>query len=149
MIDPQFKQNPFPYILQAILGGLLIAACIYFFDYLLSSFDNAPDNDKNEHIRTYIVGSIAASTFLVFGAPHLGSSKPKKIFWGHFISALIGIIVCFVLFQFKLPSNNSFGIYLGGFLSVGSGLPIIDISPNKMTISFVKNNVKSFIISIP
>ena len=118
MIDPQFKKHPFPYILQAVLGGLLIAACIYFLDFLLNTFNIPPDNSRNEYIRTYIVGSIAASTFLVFGAPHLDSSKPKKIFWGHFISALIGIIVCFSLFQLKLPSNDSFGIYLGGFLSV-------------------------------
>ena len=127
MIDPQFKKYPLSYILQAFLGGLLIAISIYLFDFLLNTFHVAPDSGSNEHIRTYIVGSIAASTFLVFGAPHLGSSKPKKIFLGHFISALTGIIICFILSKISLPSNDSAGMYLGGFVSIFSAVLLMTV----------------------
>ena len=112
MIDPKFKKYPIRFFAQAFLGGLLIAICISMFDSLFG------DQLKQHTIRTYIVGSIAASTFLVFGAPHLGSSKPGKIFFGHSISALIGVFFSFVIHQLISPTNTGFGIFLAALFSI-------------------------------
>jgi len=116
IFDPLLKDYYGSFILQSLAGGLLIAACIYGFDFALESFEIKLN--PNNHIRTFIVGSIAASTFLVFGAAHLGSSAPKKIFFGHFISALIGILILYVLHLFNIETNDSYGVDITSFLSV-------------------------------
>ncbi len=123
--DPLLRDYYWSFIIQAFAGGLLIATCIYGFNFSLDFYDIklAPNN----HIRTFIVGSIAASTFLVFGAAHLGSSTPKKIFFGHFISALVGLLVLYSLHLLKIETNDSYGVDITSFLSISLAIFLMTI----------------------
>ena len=60
-----------------------------------------------------LIGSFGATMVLIFGFPESPFSQPKNIFFGHFITSLVGIITYKYLFL---------SIYLVIAISVGLGI---------------------------
>ena len=63
--------------------------------------------------HSLLMGSFGATMVLIFGFPESPFSQPKNIFFGHFITALVGILIYKYLFL---------SIYLVIALSVGLGI---------------------------
>ena len=61
----------------------------------------------------FLVGSFGSSMVLLFGYPESPFAQPKNVFFGHFITSLVGIIV----FQF-VPLDQYIQIALGVALGI-------------------------------
>ncbi|MCK5917135.1 MAG: HPP family protein [Cocleimonas sp.] len=81
------------YIIQSFIAGCFVS--IMVFGLLTWKGDG-----EDSLVRYLILSSIGASTFLVFGAPRLGTSAPLKVFFGHFIAVIIGISIFFLRYLF-------------------------------------------------
>tara|TARA_B100001057_G_scaffold130862_1_gene129969 strand:- start:5797 stop:6258 length:462 start_codon:yes stop_codon:yes gene_type:complete len=63
----------------------------------------------------FLIGSFGATMVLLFGVPESPFSQPKNIFFGHFLTALVGIVLVMVLkipTYFLIPLSVGIGIFL-------------------------------------
>jgi len=82
ILDPQFKKNPRPYIVQSLL------ALITFFVILLF---------VEKITQVVVVAALGASTFIVFSMPRLITAQPRRLIGGHFMGLISGS-ACHFLF---------------------------------------------------
>ena len=88
-LDPQFKKNPRPFILQSLM------ALATFFIVLLF---------VEKVTQVVIVAALGASTFIVFSMPHTMTAAPRRLIGGHFMGLVSGS-VCHFLFIDGLSVN--------------------------------------------
>ena len=63
----------------------------------------------------FLIGSFGATMVLLFGVPESPFSQPKNIFFGHFLTALVGIVLVMVLkipTYYLIPLSVGIGIFL-------------------------------------
>lgn len=121
LFDVNLKIHKTAFFIQALLGGSFILLSFLALSYLLDRIGVAIAlEDSLTTIRTFVIGSIAASTFLVFGAPHLGSSAPSKIIMGHLIAVIVGLLTLYLSSSFIGATNIYPTITLAAGISVVS-----------------------------
>lgn len=77
-----------------------------------------------EHNSPIIIASYGASAILLFNANGAPLSQPRNIIFGHFLSALVGVILQKL---FGLSSHGRDNFYVGGALSVGLASVVMSI----------------------
>lgn len=77
-----------------------------------------------QHHSPIIIASYGASAILLFNANTAPLSQPRNIIMGHFLSALVGVILQKL---FELSSNGRDHLYIGGALSVGISSVVMSI----------------------
>ncbi len=82
ILDPHFKKNPKPYIVQSLL-----ALAVFFFFFLF----------VEKVTQVVIVAALGASAFIVFTMPHTLTARPRRLIGGHAVGLASGSI-CHFLF---------------------------------------------------
>lgn len=81
-IDPHFKKNPRPYIVQSLLALAVFFAVLLFVEKIT---------------QVVIVAALGASTFIVFSMPHSITARPRRLIGGHIIGLLSGTACHFLI----------------------------------------------------
>lgn len=90
-------------LLNKIKKSLLIGLCVFISVFIINKFGYY-------YKITLLIPPIAASCVIIFTLPYSPFSHPKNIFWGHIISAFIGI---FLLNSMNItPLSLSIGLSL-------------------------------------
>ncbi|AKG52901.1 membrane protein [Dehalogenimonas sp. WBC-2] len=92
LIDPHFKKNPRPYIVQSLLALVALFIILFFIESLT---------------QAVIVAALGASTFIVFTMPHSVTAQPRRLIGGHLIGIIVGSLCYLALYNSNLISANS------------------------------------------
>ncbi|MEN8613948.1 HPP family protein [Dehalogenimonas sp. THU2] len=103
LIDPHFKKNPRPYIIQSLLG-----LGVFFLVLLL----------VERMTQVVIVAALGASGFIVFSMPHSITARPRRLIGGHAVGLVSGT-ACHLLFSGQLT-----GLIEGSTLVTAFGLAV-------------------------
>ncbi len=82
ILDPQFKKNPRPYIVQSLLALAVFCLVLLFVEKVT---------------QVVIVAALGASTFIVFAMPHYVTAAPRRLIGGHMMGLVAGSF-CHLLF---------------------------------------------------
>jgi CBS-domain-containing membrane protein len=82
ILDPQFKKNPRPYIVQSLLALAVFFLVLLFVEKVT---------------QVIIIAALGASTFIVFALPHVATAGPRRLIGGHIVGLASGSL-CHFLF---------------------------------------------------
>ena len=86
ILDPQFKKNPRPYIVQSLLALGIFFLVLLFVESMT---------------QVVIVAALGASTFIVFAMPRSATAGPRRLIGGHVVGLTSGSL-CHFLFVDQL-----------------------------------------------
>jgi CBS-domain-containing membrane protein len=89
ILDPHFKKNPRPFIIQSLLALATFFVVLLFVEKVT---------------QVVIVAALGASTFIIFSMPHTMTARPRRLIGGHFVGLVSGSI-CHFLFVDRLSVN--------------------------------------------
>ena len=92
-------------MIHATKVGLCALLTIFLLCFLSSEINDS----------IFLIGSFGATMVLLFGVPESPFSQPKNIFFGHFLTALVGIVLVMVLkipTYYLIPLSVGIGIFL-------------------------------------
>jgi CBS-domain-containing membrane protein len=89
ILDPHFKKNPRPYIVQSLLALATFLIVLLFVEKVT---------------QVVIVAALGASTFIVFSMPHTMTAKPRRLIGGH-VMGLVSGSICHFLFVDGLSAD--------------------------------------------
>lgn len=81
MLDPQFKKNPRPYIVQSLLALAVFFLVLLFVEKVT---------------QVVIVAALGASTFIIFSMPHSITAQPRRLIGGHVVGLVSGSVCHFI-----------------------------------------------------
>jgi len=89
ILDPHFKKNPRPFIIQSLLALATFFVVLLFVEKVT---------------QVVIVAALGASTFIIFSMPHTMTARPRRLIGGHLVGLVSGSI-CHFLFVDRLSVN--------------------------------------------
>ncbi len=81
LFDKQFLRHPKNFIIQSLLGIVVLAVILYFVEVLT---------------HAAIVAALGSSTFIVFAMPQSVAAQPRRLIGGHIVGVLCGVLCCCV-----------------------------------------------------
>lgn len=139
-LNPYYPRSIVPRLprpIQRVLGnhkGLqsFKSSWILYIDVLIGSFISIlviegvfkHSGVFKSHNAPVIIASYGASAILLFNANGAPLSQPRNILFGHFLSALVGVILQKL---FGLSSGGRHNFYVGGALSVGIASVVMSV----------------------
>ncbi|MGI2336025.1 MAG: HPP family protein [Dehalogenimonas sp.] len=84
IIDPHFKNNPRPYIVQSLMALVALFSILFFVESLT---------------QAVIVAALGASTFVVFSMPHSITARPRRLIGGHIAGIIVGAGCHYIFYQ--------------------------------------------------
>ncbi|MDV2988992.1 MAG: HPP family protein [Dehalogenimonas sp.] len=92
IIDPHFKKNPRPYIVQSLMALAALFVILFFVESLT---------------QAVIVAALGASTFVVFSMPHSITAQPRRLVGGHIVGIIAGTGCQFIFYQTGLIAGDA------------------------------------------
>ena len=92
-----------------------------------------------------LIGSFGATMVLIFGFPESPFSQPKNIFFGHFITSLVGIIIYKYLF-IEIYFMTALAVGLGIFLMILFNVTHPPAGGNAIVIILLENTSYEFLL---
>ena len=81
LFDKQFIRSPKNFIIQSLVGTIVLAVILYFVETLT---------------HAAIVAALGSSTFIVFAMPQSMAAQPRRLIGGHIVGVLCGSLCCCV-----------------------------------------------------
>lgn len=116
LIDPKFRHNTGPYLLQCGLAAATIVVILLFLDVIS---------------HTAIIATLGASAFIVFTMPRQYCSRPRPFLGGYLVGMTVGCLCCLLSHaQFLNPlllTPRTSSIVFGA-LAVGAAILLMTIT---------------------